>query len=99
MAALFVLCLQARKKKTQQTQTPFPPRSTWLLAARISSQITFTLNVELTSGLKLSNSDEYCLKVTAGERKRGMRNDLLIIRLFSITFYDQGRLPSLSHKT
>lgn len=28
-----------------------------------------------------------------------MRSDLVIIRFFSITFYDQGRLPSLSQET
>lgn len=65
--------LQARKKKPQQTPSPLPPRSIWLLAPRISSQITFTLNVEVTSGLKLRNSDEYWLKLLQeilGKEKR-----------------------------
>lgn len=67
--------LSASKEKVniEETPPPFPPINTWLLAAIISSQKTFTLNVELTSGLKLSNSDKFwlwLLQEILGEEKR-----------------------------
>lgn len=101
MVALFVLLQSKEKENVQETPTLFPPISTWLLAAIISSQITFSLNVELTSGLKLINWDEYWLRLLQqilGEEKR-YKEWSTFRKVFSITFYDQGRVPSLLQET
>lgn len=68
------------------------------MAVRRSSQMTITLNVELTSGLKLNNSEEYWLRLPheiLGEEKRYEEWSIYHGNVFSLTSYDQGRLPSL----
>lgn len=96
MVALFVLYLQVQKNHTANTNS-FPAHKHMAVRGS-SSKITITLNVELTSGLKLNSSDEYWLRLlyeVLGEEKRYEEWSIYHKNVFSITFYDQGRLPSL----
>lgn len=100
MVALFVLYLQVQKNHTANTNS-FPAHKHMAVRGS-SSKITITLNVELTSGLKLNSSDEYWLRLlyeVLGEEKRYEEWSIYHKNVFSITFYDQGRLPSLWHAT
>lgn len=63
------------------------------MAVRNSSQITITLNVDLTSALKLNNSHKNWLRLLheiLEEEKRYEEWSIYHNGVFSRTFYDQG---------